>query len=58
MQRKVIRKRKLSVFTYFIIFVFMAGLTVLTIKELDIASGLEEILYQKDVISSIEQENI
>ncbi len=57
MQRKVIRKRKLSVFTYFIIFVFMAGLTVLTIKELDIASGLEEILYQKDVISSIEQEN-
>lgn len=57
MQEKVIRKRKLSVFTYFAIFVFIAGLTVLTIKELDITSGLEEILYQKDVISNIEQEN-
>lgn len=57
MQRGVIKRRKLSIFTYFIIFVFIVGLTVLTIKELDISSGLEEILYQKDVISNVEQEN-
>ncbi len=57
MQRGVIKKRKLSIFTYFIIFVFIVGLTVLTVKELDISSGLEEILYQKDVISNVEQEN-
>ena len=57
MQRKAIRKRKLSVFTYFIIFIIIVGITSLTIKELDISSGFEEILYQKDIKSNVEQEN-
>jgi hypothetical protein len=57
MQRKAIRKRKLSVFSYFFIFVFIVILTVLTVKELDISSGIEEILYQKDINSNVEQEN-
>ena len=57
MQRNAIRKRKLSVFTYFIIFIIIVGITSLTIKELDISSGFEEILYQKDIKSNVEQEN-
>lgn len=56
MQRKAIRKRKLSVFTYIIIFSCIASLTLLLYKELDISSGIEEILYQKDTISNVEQE--
>ena len=57
MQRKFIRKDKLSIFTYFLIFSFIVGVTSLTINELDISSGFEEILYQKDTKSSVEQEN-
>lgn len=57
MQRRSVRKRKLSIFTYFIIFSVITAMTVLTIKELDISSGFEEILYQKDVSSNVEQEN-
>lgn len=57
MQRKAIRKRKLSIFTYIIIFSVIVGITILTVKELDISSGVEEILYQKDVKSNVEQEN-
>lgn len=57
MQRRGIRKRKLSIFTYIIIFSCIASLSLLLYKELDISSGIEEILYQKDTISSVEQEN-
>ena len=57
MQKVAIRKGKLSVFTYFFIFCVIFGLTALTVKELDISSGFEEILYQKDIKSNVEQEN-
>ena len=57
MQRRAVRRGKLSVFTYFLIFVVMVGVTALTIKELDIHSGIEEVLYQKDTSSSVIAEN-
>lgn len=57
MQKVAIRKGKLSVFTYFFIFCVIFGLTALTVKELDISSGFEEILYQKDIKSNVDQEN-
>ncbi len=57
MQRKGLRKKKLSVFTYFFIFFCIVGISLLFLKELNISDGLEEILYQKEAISSVEQEN-
>ncbi len=57
MQRKGVRKKKLSIFTYFIIFSCIVSLFLLLYKELDISSGIEEMLYQKDTISNVEQEN-
>lgn len=49
--------RKLSIFTYFFILSCIILITVLLVKELNISSGLEEILYQKDIESNVEQEN-
>lgn len=57
MQRKAIRKEKLSIFTYFLIFSCFVGITILVYKELNISNGFEEILYQKNVESNVEQEN-
>ena len=57
MQRRAVRRGKLSVFSYFIIFVLIVGITSLTIKELDINPGIEEVLYQKDTTSNIRTEN-
>ncbi len=57
MQRRAIKKEKLSIFTYFFIFSCIVGITVLVYNELDISNGFEEILYQKDIESNVEQEN-
>ena len=57
MEREIKIGRKLSVFTYFFILLCVVGITVLVAKELNVGYGLEEILYQKDVASSVEQEN-
>lgn len=57
MQRMAIKKEKLSIFTYFFIFSCIVGITVLVYNELDISNGFEEILYQKDIESNVEQEN-
>lgn len=57
MQRKAVRKEKLSIFTYFLIFSCFVGITILLYKELNISNGFEEILYQKNVESNVEQEN-
>ena len=57
MQRRAIKKEKLSIFTYFFIFSCIVGITVLVYNELDISNGFEEILYQKDIESNLEQEN-
>ena len=57
MQRRAIKKEKLSIFAYFFIFSCIVGITVLVYNELDISNGFEEILYQKDIESNVEQEN-
>lgn len=57
MQRKAVRKEKLSIFTYFLIFSCFVGITILLYKELNISNGFEEILYQKNIESNVEQEN-
>ena len=57
MQRRAIKKEKLSIFTSFFIFSCIVGITVLVYNELDISNGFEEILYQKDIESNVEQEN-
>lgn len=57
MQKENNSIRKLSVFTYFFILSCIILITILLVKELNISSGLEEILYQKDIESNIEQEN-
>lgn len=57
MQRRAIKKEKLSIFTYFFIFSCIVGITVLVYNELDISNGFEEILYQKNIESNVEQEN-
>ena len=46
MQRKAVRKEKLSIFTYFLIFSCFVGITILLYKELNISNGFEEILYK------------
>lgn len=57
MQRRAVRRGKLSVFTYCIIFALMVGVTVLTLRELNIRSGMDEVLYQKDIGSNVQSEN-
>ena len=57
MQRKAVTKEKLSIFTYFLIFSCFVGITILLYKELNISNGFEEILYQKNIESNVEQEN-
>ena len=57
MQRRAIKKEKLSIFTYFFIFSCIVGITVLVYNELAISNGFEEIVYQKDIESNVEQEN-
>ncbi len=57
MQKENINARKLSVFTYFFILSCVVGITILFVKELNISSGFDEILYQKDIQSNVEQEN-
>ncbi len=54
---RVTNKRKLSVFTYFFILLCVIIVSILFVKELNIASDFEEILYQKDLVSNVEQEN-
>lgn len=57
MEKKYIRERKLSVFTYFFILTCVILVTILVFNELNIKEGFEEILYQKDIIGSVEEEN-
>lgn len=57
MQKDNISRRKLSIFTYFFILSCVVGITILLIKELNIGYGFNEILYQKDIESEINDEN-
>ena len=57
MQRRAIKKEKLSIFTYFFIFSCIVGITVIVYNKIDISNGFEEIIYQKDIESNVEQEN-
>ena len=57
MQKENIGRRKLSVFTYFFILLCVISITVLVIREINLNIGFDDILYQKDVDSSVRQEN-
>lgn len=57
MQRRAVRRGKLSVFSYFIIFVLIIGITAITLKELNVNSPIGEVLYQKDITSNTQTEN-
>lgn len=57
MGRGYIKKRKLSVFSYFFILSCVVLTTVFVFKELGIRESFEDILYQKDYEGNIEQEN-
>ena len=57
MQRRAVRRGKLSVFSYFIIFVLIIGITAVTLKELNINSPIGEVLYQKDIATNTQTEN-
>ena len=57
MQRRAVRRGKLSVFSCFIIFVLIIGITAVTLKELNINSPIGEVLYQKDIATNTQTEN-
>ena len=57
MQKENIGRRKLSVFTYFFILLCVISITVLVVREINLNIGFDDILYQKDVDSSVRQEN-
>ena len=50
-------RRNLSVFTYSFIFICVVLVTILFVKEINVSSDFEDILYQKSLQDTVEQEN-
>ena len=57
MSQDNLKRRNLSVFTYSFIFICVVLVTILFVKELNISSDFEDILYQKNIEDTVEQEN-
>lgn len=57
MRKSLAVRRKLSVFSYTFILSCVVLVTVLFVKELNLTSDFEEILYQRDIESNVVQEN-
>lgn len=57
MRKSLAVRKKLSVFSYTFILSCVVLVTVLFVKELNLTSDFEEILYQRDIESNVVQEN-